>query len=203
MGEFLASSQFPEPFSADRTLLGPGTFEVRKASTPPGDELMFGMRSLDGLVSDNHYAVRADGSFRVRPVRDEEWNLSEPVSLREHSLDGSQWKEGTFQPSGAQLHGAMLSPDETMIALLSQTETERPKGVGVFILPTSGTYQGTTYLDLFDTSSGERVGAAQAPYVGGIGAIAFGNATWIDDRSFVAPLRPLGQTCLLAIRLIR
>ena len=161
---------FPQLFvTDDRLILGPNTpatFEVRRASPPPGDDLLFGMRSSDGRVSANHYAVRTDRSFRVRPVRDEEWNLSTPVILRAHSLDSPQWKGRAFQPSGAQLHRAILSPDEKMIALLSQTETERPKGVGVMILPVRGTYRGTSYLDLFDTSSGERVGAVQAPYVG-------------------------------------
>jgi hypothetical protein len=177
-----------------------GVFEVRHLASPSAAELLFGVRSVEGYRSDNHFAVAADGSFRVRAITADDWKRAEPLevsgSLAVGEVDRDTLTGSTFPYTGASVSRVMRSADKTLVALLSITESARPD-LG-FVA--RGRYRGTVYVDLYKTTTGERFATAQAVYDGARGDIAFADAAWIDDRAFVVPLELSEQTCFIAIR---
>jgi len=189
--------RFPEVWIVRREgLIIYGRFEVRHAESPGGEELFFGVRSVDGRLSDNHVAVSTDGRFLVRAASADDWRRAPSTARYARNVmydDG--WRGANLRHTGVSLRYAMPSPDGTMLALLSITDIEKPS---LGVLP-QGRYRGTAYLDVYNVAAGERVAAAQSDYSGASGSMGFAEAAWIENRAFVVPLDPYEHTCFVLV----
>lgn len=199
-----------EPTGGKTVLTLPAEYEIRKVIGSTAGELLFGLRLPDGSYSENFYAVSLDGRFTVRPAAAEEWDRAERLSKNRHlvpSVGGSQvpndsiiFRGSEFAKSGESWGIALLSPNENRLALVSHTSKEKPRRKTIFSFLGGGEpSKGEIFLDVYDTSTGQKILAGQAPYRGFGPTVLFDRAFWGEDRYLILPLDSLLRTSLLGI----
>jgi hypothetical protein len=167
--------------------------------------------------SDERYAVSLDGGFQVRKATPEEWDATEKPLHSYHfirtfknplvTVEGVKYNEQLYRKTGESwgTEAAILSPRGTWIAVFSYTSREKPPKP---LIPGFGGTEpghGEVFLDIYKTSSGEKIDAARHTY-GGDGSgggyapsMLFGGSLWVDDSYFVMPLEPSLETCYFGI----
>lgn len=164
--------------------------------------------------SDNRFAVSLKDGVRVREVSPEEWNTSETLRhgylfiLSHQNPDvtenGVNYKNQLYKKTGKAwgTEAALVSPDQNHIAVFSYSSNEKPSKP--FIPGLGGTEpgRGEAFLDIYDTSSGERIAAAKSPFGGQdrfSPSMLFGASVWIEDRYLIMPLHWELDGCLIAV----
>lgn len=223
--ERLGVVRFPERFV--RTGSGGGKvvitdigYEVRKLTDANGARLLFGMKSFDmetrsSVYSDNFYAVSLDGQFKVTPITARDWDRAERASTPRpgqqrdagsQTEDEIEYRGKNFKRTGRSwgLPASLPSPQGKWLAVFSHTSAGEPRPGPV--TGGRGYGKGEMFVDVYDTSTGEKVIAGRAPHSGGgYPQVLFENALWIEDRYLVVPLdtpRTLGtegDACFLGI----
>lgn len=165
--------------------------------------------------SDTRYAVAPDGVAAVRPATVGEWDAAERVLHSYHFIstfknpqvteEGVKHNGRLFRKSGESWgnEAALVSPRGTWIAVFSYASREKPQPA---LIPGFGGTEpgrGEVFLDLYDTSSGEKVAAARAPYGmegGGFApSMLFGSSLWVEDRYLIMPLVWWLDACLVGV----
>jgi hypothetical protein len=163
--------------------------------------------------SDDHYAVSLDGKFRVRKASAEEWDAAEKPLHSYHFIqtfenprvtgEGVKYKDRLYRKTGDSwgTAAALVSPRGTRVAVFSYTSREKPKKPLVPGFGGAEPAHGEVFLDIYDTSTGERAIAARAPYGGDGGGYApsmlFTASLWVDERYFIMPTEPTLDACYL------
>jgi hypothetical protein len=165
--------------------------------------------------SDTLFAVSLDSSYRVRKATAAEWDAA-AKPLHSYHLIGS-FKNPQVTPEGVTYNGrlypksgatwgtqaALVSPHTTWIAVFSYASKEKPAKTMIPGFGNTEPGHGEVFLDLYNTSTGERVSAARAPYGGSGGGVEpsllFGGSVWVDERFIVMPLDPSFESCFLGI----
>ncbi len=171
-----------------------GRLHARQSLGQSG-ELLLAMASDSGIVARQRYAVSTDGSFRLRPVSEADWNAAAPLDVR--LVDGVTHRPSdlaSFRVSGETWVAAASVPNARATAVVSATEVERPPEG--FPIGSARRYRGTLYLDLFERDNSTRIAAAEADYRD---PDLLRQAAWIASRAFFMPLDPQARLCLLAI----
>jgi hypothetical protein len=218
--------QFPgmfvrnDPDIKGESIINSHLYEVRKA--PDSSELLFGMQDHGGEYSDNFYSVSLDGRFSVHPANVQEWEHSGPlpntkqggVTVRQDfdiTREGVKY-QGRLYPTDTGESWTetkvFLSPSKRWLAVFSDTSkpAHRP---GIAGFGGGGRTSGEMIVDVYDTSSGEKVMSGRSPHKGDAGTL-ISNALWIDgDRYLLIPLGPSfwqrkglsveGESCFLGI----
>lgn len=171
-----------------------------------GEAYDFPVKNSDyDYYSDTRYALALDGGFRVRSATVEEWDEAEKVLHSYHFIkrfknpqvteEGVRHNDHLFRKTGESWgnEAALVSPRGTWIAVFSYTSREKPQPALIPGLGGSEPGHGEVFLDVYATSSGEKVIAARAPYgkTGGGGftpSTLFGGSLWVEDRYLIMPL---------------
>jgi hypothetical protein len=165
------------------------------------------------VYSDNIYAVSLDGKFNVRRVSRQEWDRAQPVKDAGERMDAPKeddpkrpgmtrlndkqpfvsYKGKQFAKTGESWSGpgALVSQDGRWVAVFSHTSEKVKVDAGVPGLGGRGTGvgPGEMFVDVYDTSSGEKVIAGRAPHEGGLQpGTSFDESLWADGRYLVVPL---------------
>jgi len=179
-----------------------------------------GVKSIE---SDNRYAVSLDGRFQVRPATAEEWNRAEQLPNTRQRIrmnqpnspasknvadEGLSYRGRIFGKTGIFWAdpAALASPGGLWLAVFSYSSKESPRTSWSPL--DGGTPQepgpGEMFVDVYDTSSGEKILAGRAPYKNSP-SILFNEALWVADKYFALPIDPVkpfdyrGQACFLGI----
>jgi hypothetical protein len=207
-------------------------YVVRRKVSPEPQELIIRMKALitnaegksETVFSDEIYAISLDHQFRVRAAAADEWERAEQLdntrrqirsnrskapseSLR-HTENAVSHKEKLFVKSGefwAEPVG-LVSPDGTSLAVFSFSSSAKPQ---TSWSPLDGSLlqeprPGEMFVDVFDTSTGERIQSGRARYDGSP-SMLFGGALWVGNNYLIVPLDPqnssdaAGQTCFIGI----
>lgn len=209
-------------------------FEVRKKIGSQPEELIFAMRGLisdpqrnrsDEAYSDVFYAVSLDDRFSVRAASAGEWERggqlsntregirsnklykppSEPAT---HTEDGVNYRGKIFTKTG-QFWGntvGLVSPNGAWLAVFSFSSSAKPRR-SWSALDGGGLQEpmpGEMFVDVYHTSSAERVLKGRAQYQGSP-SMLFDAAFWVGNSYLVVPLDPVkifdaaGQACFLGI----
>jgi hypothetical protein len=193
------------------------------------DGSLFGKEVVDFPVkspnydyySDTYFAVGLDGPTGIKKVTEAEWNAGEKVLHSYYFIanydpqlppkDGSQ-----VTPEGVKYNGrlyrkageswgndvALVSPRKTRIAIFSYTSRAKVSTSIIPGLKNTEPGSGEVFLDIYDLSSGEKVGAARAPYGKPDGfqpSLLFSSSVWIEDKYIVMPLHWELSRCLIAV----
>ncbi len=205
-------------------------FEVRAKKGAEPEEVIFAMKDLFidakgrsvSAYSDDFYAVSVDGKFRVRRAGADEWQRAEQLPNTQHEIHyykytpdslthtedeviyhGKKYrKSGTFWPNTS----ALVSTSGAWLAVFSYSSSAKPRTSwspldgGMPDEPTPG----KMFIDIYDTSSGERVQTNNFRYNTSPASL-FGGAKWIGDDYLIVPLDPIryfdiaSQACFLGI----
>jgi hypothetical protein len=225
--------KFPDDFSRKKVTSGTVTsatvittlrYEIRRRSS--SNELVFRMSDhLDDqgnpAESEDVYAVTLDGHFKTRVSTEDEWKAAETVSsLRRGDdvtsmqtpavKDGRLERKGKWYPIAGKPEAVLdvfPSPNGRWLAVLSDTSEPSklpgsPLGFGQ-----GGRTKGEMFIEIFDTTSGEKVVGRHVRHNGsGAPGTLFNNSLWLENRYFVVPIDPpgkkigsVGRDCLLAI----
>lgn len=209
----LGIARLPEPFviaeSRGSAKVITGGFEIRILSDADPGELLLAGRDYDKAYSDNTYAVSLDGQFKVRQVTRQDWGRAKtPKPEGEHvsAVEADPERPNTsvvskkpaityrgrsFARTGAAWtsNGALASPDGKWIAVFSHTTEKETTGGALPGLGQGGRGEGEMFVDVYDTSSGERVMAGHAPHSGGqYPDYDFYKAVWVENRYLIVPL---------------
>lgn len=207
-----------------RGAAGPGGGELLFAVKQGFDGSLLGREVKDFPVnspdydyySDTVFAVSLDGAFRVRKATAAEWGAAAKPPHGYHFIHTHQNPQVT--PEGLRLDGrlyrktgeswgseaAIVSPRAAYVAVFSYASTEKPAKTMIPGFGNTEPGHGELFLDVYDTSTGERVSAARAPYGGRGGggvepSLLFGGSVWVDGRFVVMPLDPSFESCFLGI----
>jgi hypothetical protein len=155
--------------------------------------------------SDTRFAVSVDGPSEVKKVTEDEWNAGEKVLHSYHFINTS---DSQVSPEGVNYNGrlyrksgeswgnwaALVSPRKTRIAIFSYTSREKISESIIPGLKNTEPGSGEVFLDIYDLSSGDKVGGARSPYGkkpnGFAPSMIFAASVWIDDSYIVMPLDP-------------
>jgi hypothetical protein len=89
---------------------------------------------------------------------------------------------------------ALVSPRKTRIAIFSYTSREKVSESIIPGMKNTEPGSGEVFLDVYDLSSGEKVGGVRSPYGqkpnGFAPSMLFAASVWIEDRYIVMPLDP-------------
>jgi hypothetical protein len=185
--------------SKEDLIVTTGEFEVRRLSRSPS-ELLFGMKDYDEAYAENFYAVSLDGQFKVRPASANEWSQSEqlpttrvdPGSSAVRVIgDSVEYRGKMFAKTGRSWEStaALPSPRGKWLVVFSHTSEKDKPSYGV--MGGGGRGKGEMYLDVYDTSSGEKILSASAPHRGeDKPSRLFNHALWAGDRYLIVPLDP-------------
>ena len=207
-------------------------FVVRRKVSPEPQELIIRMKALitnsegksETVFSDEVYAIGLDHQFRVRAATADEWERAEqlentrrqirsnrsksPSEPPRHTENAVSYREKLFVKSGefwAEPVG-LSSPDGGSLAVFSFSSSAKPQ---TSWSPLDGSLlqeprPGEMCVDVFDTSSGERIQSGRARYDGSP-SMLFGGALWVGNNYLIVPLDPqnssdaAGQTCFIGI----
>jgi hypothetical protein len=198
-------------------------YVVRK-STDSKQELLFAVKQgFDGTLygkeasefpvtspdydyySDNRFAVSIDGQPRIKRVTEDEWNAGEKLLQSYYFInkddpqvrpEGVRYNERLYRKAGESWGNqvALVSPQKTRIAIFSYTSREKVSESIIPGLKSTEPGSGEVFLDVYDLSSGEKVGVARSPYGrkpnGFAPSMIFGASVWIEDTYIVMPLDP-------------
>lgn len=201
---------------------GPPAGELLFAAKQGFDGSLFGKEVYDFPVnnpdydyySDNLFAVSLDGRFRVRKASAAEWNAAEKPLHSYHFIksfenpqvtgEGVKYNSRLYPKSGESWGNevALVSPRGTWIAVFSYTGRKEPQPLFPIFGPNTEPGSGEVFLDVYDTSSGEKVIAARAPYgerSGFAPSMLFGASLWVEDRYFIMPLHWWLDVCFVVI----
>jgi hypothetical protein len=186
-------------------------YEVRLLlddSAPSRRELLF--RLKDEPVqnrSGNIAAVSLDGSNHVRSAAMAEWQRAEPLQgeADASTLDEKVQLEGgrersfyrPFQKRGADWGEPRALNASPWLATFSYTTLGSTKAPGAPV-GSSTRERGTVYVDVYDSSPGIRMLAAESPYTDSASAM-FSRARWFDKSYLVIPLDDSYGSCWLWI----
>jgi hypothetical protein len=215
------SVQYAVRKSKDSTLL----FAVKQGF----DGSLFGKEVFDFPVtspdydyySDTRFAVTIDGQTQIRKVTEVEWNAGEKVLHSYHFIpnydpqlppkddsqvtpEGVKYNQRLYRKSGESWGNqvALVSPRKIRIAIFSYTSHEKVKD-SLIGLKNTEPGAGEVFLDIYDLSSGEKIGAARAPYgqkpSGFQPSLLFGASVWIEDRYLIMPLHWELSRCLVGV----
>jgi hypothetical protein len=224
----LQTVSFPGPFLAHfkgETPGGGGTiidsleYDVRRLSGDRPAELLFAMKGFDPgagrpVRSENVYALSLDGKLRVRGATAAEWDAGEALPRGgeglsaggdEETPEGVRYRGKTFPKSGSSWgsYVALPSPRGSRLAVFSYKGG--PKSALPPLVPLDSNAppdepeSGTLFVDVYDTSTGERLAFGSSAYNRSPASAFFGRAFWAGDDYFVMPLDVFGQTCLLGL----
>ena len=155
--------------------------------------------------SDNRFAVSLDGQIRIKKVTEDEWNAGEKLLQSYYFIhkddaqvtpEGLRYNERLYRKAGESWGNsvALVSPRKTRIAIFSYTSREKVSDSIIPGLKSTEPGSGEVFLDVYDLSSGEKVGVARSPYGqkpnGFAPSMIFGASVWIEDRYIVMPLDP-------------
>jgi hypothetical protein len=192
------------------------------------DELLVAMRGLLPaqcdhpfyVYSDNFYAVALGGDIKVRPATLKEWEQAEELTNTRHQLKSDSPKQSThandamyyrgksFSKTGKFWGGrvGLISPDRKWLAVFSFSSRHKPRrswsplDLGGLMEPCCG----KIFIDVYDTSSGERVLSGRRRYRFSP-SMFFSAALWVGNEYLIVPCDPIkwrdvaGQACLLGI----
>jgi len=217
--------QFPDYFTrtgsdGKKYIVTTREYEVRQSSGPTGAMLLFGVKNYDDAYADNFNAVSLDGKFTVRPATKPEWEQAQRLI---HTRQEDSLRDITITEEGVLYRGrkyaqrsqvvaqtvALPSRGGKWLAVFSDTskDSKRP---GIPGFSGGGRTAGELFVDVYDTSSGEKILAGSAPHRGGSEPNAlFSHALWIEDRYLILPLDARawsgglsgepGESCFLGI----
>lgn len=164
--------------------------------------------------SDNHFAVNIDGQIQVKNVTEDDWKTGEKLlhsyyfihnalisSIHNNddaqvTAEGVRYNERLYRKGGASWGDevALVSPRKTRIAIFSYTSREKVSKSIIIGMDNTEPGSGEVFLDVYDLSSGEKVGSARSPYGqkpnGFAPSMLFGASVWIEDSYIVMPLDP-------------
>jgi hypothetical protein len=178
------------------------------------DAYDFPVRNPDyDYYSDNHFAVSLDGKFSVRKASDSEWaTAAKPLhgyrfidSFKNPQVkeEGITYNDRLYRKTGDSwgTQVALVSPYARWIAVFSFTSPDKPQPALIPGFGGNGPSHGEVFLDIYDTSSGDKVVAGNARFgdegSGVSPSLLFGNSVWIDDRYLIVPLNSFLQNCYL------
>lgn len=209
----LGVARLPKPFvladPSGGTKVVNGGFEVRLLSDAALGELLFAGNDYGKAYSDNIYAVSLDGQLRSRQVTRQEWERAktpktggEEVSAVEDDPERPNtsviskkpaitFRGKSFARTGAAWTsaGALASPDGRWIAVFSHTTEKETTGGALPGLGQGGRGEGQMFVDVYDTSSGQKVMAGRAPHSGAqYPDYDFDKAVWVENRYLIVPL---------------
>lgn len=211
----------------------PRGFVVRKRIGSQPEELIFAMKGLlpgpqsgsEAVYSDAFYAVSLDGHFSVRAARADEWERGEQIpntreQIRSNKLYKAPSEPATHSENGVNYRGkvftktgnfwgnpvALVSPSGAWLAVFSFSSSAKPRESwspldgGMLNEPRPG----ELFVDVYDTSSSERIQSSHARYEGSP-SMLFDAALWVGNSYLVVPLEPVksfdatGQACFLGV----
>jgi len=170
--------------------------------------------------SDTYFAVNIDGQTQIKKVTEAEWNAGQKMLHSYYFIanydpqlppkDGEQ-----VTPEGVKYNGrlyrkagetwgsevALVSPRKTRIAIFSYTSRAKISK-SLIGLQNTEPGSGEVFLDVYDLSSGEKVGAARAPFGkpdGFAPSLLFTSSFWLEDRYIVMPLHWELSKCLIGV----
>lgn len=171
--------------------------------------------------SDTRFAVTIDGQTQIRKVTEDEWNAGEKVHHSYHFIDnydpqlppkddpqvtpeGVKYNQRLYRKAGESWGNevALVSPRKTRIAIFSYTSRAKVSKSIIPGLKNTEPGSGEVFLDIYDLSSGEKVGAARSPYGkpdGFAPSMLFAASFWIEDRYIVMPLDWELSRCLVGV----
>lgn len=207
-------------------------FVVRRKVSPQPEELIIRMKGLitnpegksETVFSDEIYAISLDDQFRVRAATADEWERAEqlentrrqirsnrskaPSEPPRHTENEVSYKEKFFVKSGEFWPEpvGLQSPDGASLAVFSFSSSAKPQ---TSWSPLDGSLlqeprPGEMFVDVFDTSSGQRIQSGRARYDGSP-SMLFSGALWVGNNYLIVPLDPqnssdaAGQTCFISI----
>jgi len=155
--------------------------------------------------SDNRFAVSVDGPSEIKKITEDEWNAGEKVVHSYHFLhkfdsqvtaEGASYNGRLYRKTGESWGNAvaLLSPRKTRIAIFSYTSREKVSESIIPGLKNTEPGSGEVFLDVYDLSSGEKVGSARSPYGrkpnGFAPSMIFAASVWIEGSYIIVPLDP-------------
>jgi hypothetical protein len=172
--------------------------------------------------ADTRFVVSMDGQTQVRKVTEDEWNASEKVLHSYYFIPNYDPQlppkdDPQVTPRGVKYNGrlylktgeswgkevALVSPHKIRIAIFSYTSREKISETIIPGLKNTEPGSGEVFLDVYDLSSGDKVGAARSPYgqkPGGFEpSLLFGASAWIEDRYIIMPLDWELTRCLVGV----
>lgn len=196
---------FPDWFVSKKTtprggsiIIATDRYEVRRAIGSFPDELLFEAVDNDKESSVNYFAASLDGEFKVRSVTTAEWTRAEPLSSTRYdpfsnetkaTAAGAQYRGKTYAKTGQSWENitALPSPGGRWIVVFSHTSEKDNPSYGV--MGGGGRGKGEMFIDVYDTSSGEKIFSGHAAHVGGSEPSQhFHNTLWVGDRFLIVPL---------------
>lgn len=162
--------------------------------------------------SDTHFAVKIDGQVQVKEVTEDDWNTGQKLLHSYYFIykddtrvtaEGVRYNERLYRKTGETWgdYVALVSPRKTRIAIFSYTSRETVSDSIIPGMKNTEPGSGEVFLEIYDLSSGEKVGAARAPYGhkpnGFAPSMLFGASVWIQDRYIIMPLDPPLSRCLV------
>ena len=207
-------------------------FAVRKTTGTQPDELIFSMTGListapnrsEMVNSEEFFAISLDRKFRVRTAAREEWERAAPIPNTRNAIPSNNhrvpsapathteneviYQGKKFSKSGEYWGNpvGLVSPNRAWLAVFSFSSSAKPTTSwspldgGMLNEPRPG----ELLIDVYDTSSGQRVQKSNLHYESSP-SILFGGALWAGDSFLIVPLDPIkdsdlaGQACFLVI----
>lgn len=182
-------------------------YEVRQSRVASSNEFLFAAIDDDDEdgsdhYSDDIYAVSFGADFQIRKADSRAWEAAKPLSVKQEKIRRPSietQKDATASgvlPLGGKSFAktgetwgspmALLSPGGRWLAVFSHTSEKntRPKSP----LVGGGPGPGEMFVDVYDTTTGEKVLAGHAPHSGGDPDRNFDHALWIEERYLIVPL---------------
>jgi hypothetical protein len=209
------------------TVEQPTGFVIRKAKGSTNGELIFAGLTSDGYWARHYgetptdkwytrsrYAVSLDGKFQSRPATEQQWSEAAEVSIGGRGLlpeetaagddDDIKYRGRSFKKSGQYWSppSALFSQSERWVALFSYSSTEkppRPEEMRGIPFPTLNHPPIDGFLDVYDTSTGEKILELHLPHVTASSTLLSTQALWVDDKYLVVPSGISLDACLLGI----
>lgn len=196
--------EFPLPFMRQdkdsKVMITRGAYEVRQLPDSPHNELLIAAQDYDDAYSENIYAVSLDGRFQVRAVTEQEWNQAKRLpSSRRGELSfgliaptevGIKYRDRVYPHTGKTWTQteAFPSPSGKWLAVFGDS-SEESKTPGIPGFSGGGRTKGEMFVDVYDTSTGEKIMAGRASHSGGHHpSFLFNNSLWAGNRYLIVPL---------------
>jgi len=175
----------------------------------------FPVRSPDyDYYSDNHFAVNIDGQLQVKEVTEDDWKTGEKLLHSYYFIqkfdaqvtaEGVRYNQRLYRKAGESWgdYVALVSPRKTRIAIFSYTSREKVSKSIIVGMDNTEPGSGEVFLDVYDLSSGDKVGGARSPYGqkpnGFAPSMLFGASVWIEDSYIIMPLHWELTRCLVGV----
>ena len=175
----------------------------------------FPVRSPDyDYYSDNHFAVNIHGQLQVKEVTEDDWKTGEKLLHSYYFIqkfdaqvtaEGVRYNQRLYRKAGESWgdYVALVSPRKTRIAIFSYTSREKVSKSIIVGMDNTEPGSGEVFLDVYDLSSGDKVGGARSPYGqkpnGFAPSMLFGASVWIEDSYIIMPLHWELTRCLVGV----